>query len=263
MSRGASVNTRTSANSFVYRLNTDITTTQANVTAGIGAWVAGGGGDTPEAGLFGLQQMADTTAWRTGSQRIAVWFGDAPSHDPAGPTNVTQAQAIAALTAQGINVIAFDVGSTAGCTAANEACLDAFGQATAITGATGGSYHAGLGADPAGIIVDAIETALSTYSSVCLDSSEAPSAVTVTTSSCFTGAFDRSIDRTFDFSVDFKDNEPGVHTFPIYATVDGGRVATETDTITSLAEGVPEPGTLALVGVSLAGLGFVRRRRAA
>jgi hypothetical protein len=44
--------------------------------------------------------------------------------------------------------------------------------------------------------------------------------------------------------------------------VDGGIVATEEDHIT-VAGAVPEPFTLAMFGLGLAGLGFARRRRAA
>ena len=77
---------------FVYRLNQDITTDTAAVQTGINAWVASGGGDWPEAQLYALYQVANTVAWRPGSTRIIIWFGDAPGHDPAGPPpGVTEA----------------------------------------------------------------------------------------------------------------------------------------------------------------------------
>lgn len=51
---------------------------------GINNWSASGGGDGPEGQLFALHQIATIPAigWRAGSQRILVWFGDAPGHDP-------------------------------------------------------------------------------------------------------------------------------------------------------------------------------------
>ena len=96
---------------FVYRLNQDITNDTAAVQTGINAWVASGGGDFPEGQLYALYQVANTTSWRPGSTRILIWFGDAPGHDPAGPTGVTEAQATAALIANTIKVLALDIGS--------------------------------------------------------------------------------------------------------------------------------------------------------
>ena len=121
----------TSGDPYAYRLNTNITTSTSAVTTGIGMWSASGGGDYPEANLYGLTQMANTSAWRAGSARIAVWFGDASGHDPSG--GATLASTIAALTAQGIEVLAIDLGG-----------LNDTGQATAITGDTGGTLYSGI-----------------------------------------------------------------------------------------------------------------------
>ena len=68
--------------SFVYRLNQDITTDTAAVQTGINAWEAFGGGDWEEGQLYALYQVANTAAWRDGSTRIVIWFGDAPGHEP-------------------------------------------------------------------------------------------------------------------------------------------------------------------------------------
>jgi uncharacterized repeat protein (TIGR01451 family) len=112
---------------YVYRLEQPITAITGDVQTGINSWSAGGGCDTPESELNALYQVATdpATGFRTGSSRIIAWFGDAPGHDPSG--TVTLAQAIAALQAANIRVIAINVGN-----------LDGFGQATAITTATGG-----------------------------------------------------------------------------------------------------------------------------
>lgn len=119
---------------FIYRLNQSITASTAAAQAGINAWAAGGGGDEPEAQLFGLQQVASSpaTGFRVGSSRIVVWFGDAPGHDPSN--GATETSAIAALQAAGVRVIAISTGANR---------LDLTGQATRITNATGGSFLPG------------------------------------------------------------------------------------------------------------------------
>ena len=47
---------------FVFRLNQAITANTADVQTGINQWAASGGGDFPEADLFGLSQLAGSTA---------------------------------------------------------------------------------------------------------------------------------------------------------------------------------------------------------
>ena len=244
---------RDEGDSFVYRLATDVTTSTGTVQAGINSWGASGGGDGPEANLFALQQAANTTSWRAGSERILVWFGDAPGHDPrAGATEVS---ATAALVAQGIAVQAVSVGA-----------LDSYGQATRIATATGGAFFSGIDTSTlVDTINDAITDAVSTYTNVGLDLSAVPAGVTVTAvPSSATGSFDRSVDRTFDFAVTFTGVTEGSYDFDIYGTVDGGRVAIESDSITvvnSKTPSVPDGGSsIALLGGVLAAMGAAKRK---
>jgi hypothetical protein len=112
--------------SVPFKVNQDITADEAAVQAGIDQWAAGGGGDTPEADLNALYQLATGSAsFRADGTRIIAWFGDAPSHDPSN--GHTLADTIAALQAAEIRVVAVNVGD-----------LDGLGQASAIASATGG-----------------------------------------------------------------------------------------------------------------------------
>ena len=118
-----------SVDPFGYKLDQAITPTIASAQAGINTWSASGGGDTPEAQLNALTQIATdpATGFRAGSARVVVWFGDQPGHDPSNGASL--ASTTAALVAANIRVIAVSTG-------ANQ--LNASGQATAITAATGG-----------------------------------------------------------------------------------------------------------------------------
>lgn len=242
---------------YVWRQNvggaSHLTTSQATAQTAINALGASGGGDTPEAQLFALNNLSTDTGWRTGSTRILVWFGDAPGHDPSGGVN--EATATASLVAKGIKVEALSVGYDQ---------LNSTGQASRIAAATGGSFQSGL--DTTSIvdaITDAITSSFDTYTSVGLDLTEVPSGVTVTAApGSYSGAYDRSVERTFGFDVTFTGNTEGTYDFDIYGTVNGGRVATETDHI--VVHKTPDAGTTALLlGLSIMGLHGLRRKLAA
>lgn len=237
-----------------YELRQDITNNNAAVTAAVNALNATGGGDTPEGQLPSLKEAAETTSWRAGSTRILVWFGDAPGHDPRA--GVTEAQAIAALQTENIEVQAISVTSGAG---------GLTNQATRIADATGGEHRIGIDSSAiATEISNAIISAIDTYSTVSLDLSEAPAGVGVSSiPGSYIGAFDRSIERMFDFELTFTGLVPGDYSFDIHGLVDGGRVATEADRIRVTGSSIPvsEPGTLAIFGMSIVLLGLVRRRR--
>lgn len=214
---------------FVYQSDQDITKDTALVKAGLNLWSANGGGDYPEAGLYGLYQMATAASWRPGSTRLALWFGDAPSWDPAGPApGVTLAQATDALKAQLIKVEALDL-----------AGLNDYGQAVSIAGATGGNYYSGV--DVSQIVTaiqNAITTTFATYSTVSLGTAEVPAGLTVAISPpSYTGEFDRTIDRTFTFRVTFTAVSAGTYRFTMPVLVDGGTMATELDNISVAGTG--------------------------
>jgi hypothetical protein len=261
------------SDAFGYQLGSNINAgataalNQAAAQTALNALSAAGGGDTPEGNLLGLQQVANTTAWRAGSARIAVWFGDAPGHDPSG--GATETSAKAALNANNVKVQAISLTSGPGLDAACGGATDCTaGQGTRIATATGGSLVSGI--NTAGVVAAinaAISSAISNYSSVCLTPVGNLPSVDVSTTACITGAFDRTIDRTFGFDVTFHDLLAGAHIFSINATVDGSVVATESDTITGTGGGttppppttVPEPGSLVLLAMGLFGLVGARK----
>ncbi len=228
---------------FAYNLDQDFTTSAAAAQTAINSWVASGGGDTPEANLYGLTE-ATTAGWRPGSERFVVWSGDAEGHDPS--VGATLASTIAALTGIDATVIAANVGFGG---------LDASGQATAITTATGGTLLSGAAVTPANLltaITDALATGISTYSNISLVAVGLPAGVSVAFNPLsYMGAFDRSIDRIFNFDVTFTGLAAGSYDFDIVALLDGTTViGTERDHID--VTDVPEPATLTLLGLGLA-----------
>ena len=128
----------------------------------IGNWSASGGGDGPEGQLFALNEIATKLAigWRGSAQRILVWFGDAPGHDPICapqfvPVAITEAIVKANLTSPTpIKVLAISTvtgypnGLNDTPTKDNYPCANAgtAGQGTRIATATGGSYTSGVNA---------------------------------------------------------------------------------------------------------------------
>ena len=239
---------------YEYKLNqtlTQVPPNGASVQSAVSSWSAAGGGDYPESGLQALKLAATGAGWTAGAAKFIVWFGDAPSHDPAGSSGTTLAQAEAALTGAGIHVIAI-----------NESGLDDYGQATAITAATGGALYNSTYSGVAAEIEAALGTAFSTYSSVGLDLSEVPAGLLASYGGPDTGSWDRSIEHDFDLkNLTFTGVTPGEYKFNVYATVDGGRVATEAEDIIVGGGGkVPEPATMILLGLGLLGLAGVRRK---
>jgi hypothetical protein len=244
--------------SFVYREGLDLTTTTASVQSALSALSAGGGGDLPEGNIFGLQHSATDTSWRAGSQRFVVWVGDAPGHNPS--SGATEVSAIAALNAANVDVLAASATSGPGLNAACDTGDCAAGQANRIVAGAGGSF---LGTFNAASISTQITTALTTgiasYASVGLGGLGIPAGVSVNLGSAIAGSFDRSIDRTFNFSVTFTGVTPGTYSFDIAGLLNGTTsIGSEHDTIVVTGTSVPEPASLALMGLGLAAA--LRRR---
>ncbi|MEH0938511.1 VWA domain-containing protein [Micromonospora psammae] len=118
----------------LFRVRQDLTGDAAALQAAVNGLAPGGGGDAPEAWVNALFQVSDgAIGYRSGSSRLVVLVGDAPSHDPSA--GHTLAQATAALQADEATVLAVSVSGGAG-------GLDATGQATAVAAATGGQLVA-------------------------------------------------------------------------------------------------------------------------
>jgi hypothetical protein len=229
--------------------------TAASAQAGINTWYATGGGDGPEANFYALERVSETEAWRTGSQRLIVWFGDYASHTET----TTEAEAIAALNAAGATVIAFNNSSAGygidGCYGSE--CT----QASDIVAATGGSLTNNFTGLSDAAFVAAVNAAISTATSTLdlvfghslLGGGLAISFACTDALGCTDVAGGES--RTFDVMITAL--AEGTYDFSVFAA---GVDATEIDHIV-VGTSVPEPATMALLATGLLGLGAVSWRR--
>jgi hypothetical protein len=179
---------------FKHQLNPDTNT--AAVTAAIGTWSAGGGGDAPEGQFFALDALAEAPGgvigWRNDSKRIIVWFGDAPGHDPVCaamsglPYDITEGSVTAKLAVQD-DIVILAISTNTGTTGALDgdptigadysgtcAVGGVAGQATRLAAATGGQHVSGIDAAAiVGTIIDLIEAAVLAIDKVTLEPSSA------------------------------------------------------------------------------------------
>ena len=102
--------------------------------------LSGGGTDAPEDGINGLWQVASgAISYRPASARVVVWIGDSSSHDPSAGHSL--GDAVNALNAQDVRVLALDVGPTPGEISDG---LNSSGQASIVTASTGGQLFSGV-----------------------------------------------------------------------------------------------------------------------
>jgi hypothetical protein len=175
-------------NQYAFEHRQSMTSDLGLIQNAVDSWVAQFGGDQAEAGFYALETLATEPAanfgWRDNTQRIIVWFGDAPSHDPVckqltGLSNdITEASVIAALAGAGVGgtrVIAIsaptnlpmglnDNPTGANATGYSSLCpsiLGSVGQASRIASATGGiSTMITMAGDIAQAIEDTLTTVL-------------------------------------------------------------------------------------------------------
>jgi hypothetical protein len=94
---------------LAYTQRQNLTTNTSAVQSALSGLFPSGGGDFPESNIYGLHQAANTTSWRTDSNRFLFWAGDAPGHDPR--QGVTEADARDALVDNNVKTYALNVGS--------------------------------------------------------------------------------------------------------------------------------------------------------
>jgi len=153
--------------------------------AGIGGWFAGGGGDTPEANFYALQQgvqngastcpglgsnpgfcgtSGETVDWRSGARKVVLWFGDEPSHQQT----VTLDNIKSILGTENVALVALNSGP--GTTGLDDSFAD--GGQTGDQASTLASFLGGNGAlinnfasVPINDILTTVETAVGTVTS--------------------------------------------------------------------------------------------------
>lgn len=230
-----------------------LTASAAAAQTGINNWTAASGGDYAEAGFSSLQEVANDAGWRTGSQRLIVWFGDAPSHTET----TTEAEAISALTSADASVIAFNsVGSGSGL----DGCYGSeCSQASDVVAAVGGSLTNNFGYLSLADFVSAVNNEISTATSaldLVFGTSFAGSGLSFAFS-CTDPSGCAGVpgggSRMFDVSI--TANDPGTYDFSVFAS---GVTASELDHIeVGGSPVVPEPSTWLMLFTGLLGLGFV------
>lgn len=268
----------------------------ASATSTLGGFTsldAFGGGDDAESAFYALDQIANNASWRTGASHVIVWFGDQPSHDgdieTLYPSGIGLADVIASLSARNIIVEAISMGSTGGLDRTLSFNTGLFqpdgitpifvtvsGQGSAVAAGTGGNlthYSNPADLDSTEIknaIVAAVNSGFFDYTQIGLEVDLGVPGLVVTYVALdadggltHDGTFDRSETRSFGFEVTYEGVLAGTYRFPIYGLLDGGRILTESDLIyvgRDVPE-VPEPSTIALMGLGLLGLGITARRK--
>jgi hypothetical protein len=255
---------------FDYQLDQAITTNSSLTQSALGSYTASGGGDTPEQGLYALDQAATSpdTGWQAGAKKIEVIVGDAPSHvQPDFPTaagGVTLAGVASDLTGAGVTMIALNSNEVPGDSGPG---LDAYGQFSGLVtaGVDGSVGNFTDSADLTAAIVAAVGESFFTYSDVSLQLVGAgPSDCSVSLPSAISGSFSRAAAETFSFgNVGVTGTHAGTCSFTVGLFADGVELATEADTITVTGGAAPEPSTWAMMIIGFAAFGYMGYRKRA
>ena len=247
-----------SSDPYAFHHQVSLTNAVAPVIAAINTWSATGGGDIPEADLFGLDSVAvppgGTIGWRSGSKRIIVWFGDAPGHDPicpavSGGAAITEASVTAKLLGEGIAVLAISTANPgldddpkSGATGYVAKCGPpggAPGQGTRIANATGGKFVAGINAATiVNTIISLVSAAVGSINNLKLVPTAGITAfVTSITPAAGYGPLPGDHDHTLNFNVTFAGTVPCTAQAQVFSgtldvVADGKVVASKTVEIT-------------------------------
>ena len=260
-----------------YNVLTTSTTDTVAVQAGINSWVASAGGDYPEANFYALHQAAtdggptdgigatdtgvgsgEAVGWRAGTQKVVLWFGDAPSH-PTSTTDsintVDQAEAIAALNAAGVTVIGLNSGILG-------TGIDTYGQATAVTDATGGALVNSFASVPVSDIVAtilaAVDVALGTVDiSLFSDPAAIPGLTIHYACTDPLGCTDVAAGESRTLTMTVTGDAAGDYTYD--TVLAGFPDVRELDSIRVVD--APEPSALLLMSAGLLGFGWSQTRR--
>ena len=219
------------------------------VKAQVNLWFAGGGVDGPEGQFFALERLASnvdpaggTIGWRPDAERILVWFGDAPGHDPVCAAisslgfDITEASLTTALQAANVHVIAISTVTGYANALDDDPTLaggdylgpcgtegGTAGQATRLSTATGGDYESGIDSGTiVSTIVDLVTAQVTTIDSLRLVAAgaTAPFVTTIDPSGGY-GPIDTATTTEWTFDVSFAGTAPcGAETQVFEGTID-------------------------------------------
>jgi hypothetical protein len=246
------------SSALAYNRRTDLTTNRTSIINGINDISASGGGDFPEANLFALKQVAETSSWDAGSQRLVVWFGDAPGH----VNTVSTSAAAAALKAAGVRTLAFNsVGAGSGIDSRDTSPAEPSStrQASDIIAVTGGSLTSSFASLSAQQFVSTVLAQI-TRSTTTFDldfiSGFSGTGLSVDISCTDAlGCADVSAGSTRSFAVTIGALEVGNYAFNV-----GARGFSDVQGFNIAVTPVPEPSTWALLAAGLGAIGAARRR---